>query len=69
LGIGLIDYFVKSQTDPETGDIYPDFGVYNDDENYYKKYRTANTEQDALYVLKATAPINTEAHTSAKVAL
>ena len=23
LGIGLVDYFVKKQTDPETGDIYP----------------------------------------------
>ena len=46
-----------------------DFGVYNDEENYYKKYRTQDCELDALYILKATAPINTEAHTSAKVAL
>lgn len=69
LGIGLIDYFVKKQTDPDTGDIYPDFGIYNDEEQYYKKYRTADTEQDALYIIKATAPINTEAHSNAKVAL
>jgi hypothetical protein len=45
-----------------TGDDYPDFGVYNDDENYYKKYRTNRTELDALYLIKANAPINTEAH-------
>ena len=62
LGIGLIDYMIKSQNDPLTGDTYPDFGVYNDDEGYYKKYRTNITEQEALYNVKANAPINTEAH-------
>ena len=61
LGIGLVDYMIKSQIDGN-GDFYPDFGVVNDDEGYYKKYRTQNTEMDALYVLKANAPINTEAH-------
>ena len=60
LGIGLIDFMVKSQTDPKTGDVYPDFGVYNDDELYYKKFRTADTEMDAMYLIKANAPINTE---------
>ena len=35
----------------ENGDFYPDFGVENDDEGYYKKYRTSNTEYDAEYVL------------------
>ena len=62
LGIGLVDYMIKAQHDDENGDYYPDFGVANDDEGYYKKYRTANTELDALFVLKANAPINTEAH-------
>ena len=66
LGIGLVDYMVKTQVDSETGDVFPDFGVYNDDELYYKKYRTNNTEQDALYLIKANAPINTEAHTIAR---
>jgi hypothetical protein len=68
LGIGLIDYMVKSQTD-ENGDFYPDFGVENDDEAYYKKYRTANTEFDAMFVLKANAPINTECHSNAQTQL
>ena len=63
LGIGLIDYMIKAQVDPDTGDTFPDFGVYNDDDLYYKKYRTNNTEQDALYIVKANAPLNTEAHT------
>ena len=37
-------------------------GVLNDEENYYKKYRTDNCEYDAMYLIKANAPINTEAH-------
>ena len=66
LGIGLVDYMIKSQVDPDTADTFPDFGIYNDDELYYKKYRTNVTEQDALYLIKANAPINTEAHTIAR---
>ena len=62
LGLGLIDYMIKSQIDPDTADVFPDFGVYNDEELYYKKYRTNITEQDALYLIKANAPLNTEAH-------
>lgn len=63
LGIGLIDFMVKSQIDPETGELLPDFGVENDEENFYKKFRTTETETDAMYLVKANAPINTEAHT------
>ena len=69
LGIGLIDYMIKSQIDPDTGDTYPDFGVYNDDEAYYKKYKTDITEHDAMYLIKANAPINTEAHANAQTQL
>ena len=66
MGIGLIDYMVKSQTDPDTLEVYPDFGVYNDDEQYYKQYKTQNTELDAMYIIKANAPINTEAHATTR---
>ena len=69
LGIGLVDYMVKAQTDPITNDVYPDFGVYNDEEQYYKKYRTDHTEDNAMYIVKANAPINTEAHSNAQVQL
>jgi hypothetical protein len=48
-----------------SGETYPDFGIYNDPENYYKKFKTNVTEHDALYLLKANAPINTEAHANA----
>ena len=69
LGIGLVDYMVKTQTDPVTNDVYPDFGVFNDEEQYYKKYRTDHTEDGAMYIVKANAPINTEAHSNAQVQL
>lgn len=62
LGIGLVDFMVKDQIDPETGELLPNFGVSNDEENFYKQFRTADTEMDAMYLIKANAPINTEAH-------
>ena len=62
LGIGLIDFMVMPQEDPATGEYFPGFGVSNDEENFYKKYKTADTEEDAMFLVKANAPINTEAH-------
>ena len=53
---------VKGQIDPETGDLLPDFGIENDEDKFYKKYKTENTETDAVYIIKANMPINTEAH-------
>lgn len=69
LGIGLLDYMVKPQIDPVTGEIIPDFGVYNDEDGYYKKFRTKDCEFDAIYTIKANAPINTEAHANAQAQL
>ena len=70
LGIGLVDFMVKPQVNPDTLEVMPDFGVYggtqDDAVQEYKKYRTNSTEQDALYLIKASAPINTEAHTIAR---
>ena len=66
LGIGLVDYMVKPQHDPITGEDFPDFGVYggtqDDAVEEYKKFRTDETEDDAMYLMKANAPVNTEAH-------
>ena len=59
LGIGLLDYMVKSQIDPDTQETLPDFGIENDEENYYKKYKNANTQEDAIFIIKANAPLNT----------
>lgn len=69
LGIGLVDYMVKTQVDNATGDIYPDFGVINDEDGFYKKFRTDHTEYDAMYLIKANAPINTEAHANLQTQL
>lgn len=64
LGVGLIDYMVKPTPDPEEEDIIlPSFGVDNDEDNIYKQYRDKDTILDAIYIIKANAPINTEAHT------
>lgn len=67
LGAGLVDFMVTDQIDPESGDILPNFGVsgatYEGWEKDYKKFKTENTEAEAMYLIKANAPINTEAHT------
>lgn len=66
LGIGLIDYMVKSQ-ETRDGNYLPPFevegGTYEEAGQEYKKYRTDDMEKNALYLVKANAPINTEAHT------
>ena len=69
LGIGLIDYLIKPQFNPDTGDVIPDFGVENDPERFYKKFQTKDCELDALYIIKANAPINTEAHACVQAAI
>ena len=73
LGIGLVDYMVKPSIDPETNETLPDFGVYGgtqeDAAEEYKKYRTSDCEENAIYIMKANAPINTLAHTTTQVNL
>lgn len=65
LGIGLIDFLVKSQETPD-GDYLPPFGIdggtYENAGQEYKQYRTDDMERDALFLMKANAPINSEAH-------
>ena len=67
LGAGFVDFMVKAQIDPETNDVLPPFGVVNDEEGKYKKLKTPDTEVDAMYLIKANAPINTEAYSYAQV--
>lgn len=67
LGVGLVDFMTKVQIDNETGDELPAFGVSGgtaaDTNDLYKKIRGADVEENAMYLMKANAPINTEAHT------
>lgn len=66
LGVGLVDFMTKAQIDPETGEELRAFGVEGgtseDIVEQYKKIRGESIENDAMYLIKATAPINTEAH-------
>ena len=66
LGAGLVDFMLTDQVDPESGDLLPNFGVcgatYEGWEKEFKKFKTPETETDAMYLIKANAPINTEAH-------
>ena len=73
LGIGLIDFMTKAQIDPQTGDELPPFGVEGgtaqQTNDLYKKVRGPEVEENALYLVKANAPINTQAYTYAKMQL
>lgn len=64
LGHGLIDAMVKPCSDPETGVEYPDFGIENDKDGDYRKFRTPMTEDDAIYNMKANPEINTACHSN-----
>lgn len=67
LGAGLVDFMTKAQIDPETGEELMSFGVEdgtNDDiKEQYKKIKGPGVEENAMYLIKANASINTEAHT------
>ena len=67
LGIGLLDFMVKAQ-ETDDGQYLPPFGIDNDDEGVYKKYfRGVNDlEKDAIFQIKANAPINTQAYSYAQ---
>lgn len=69
LGIGLVDELVLDHDDPDTGELLPNFGVYNDDDGKYKKFENENTIKAAMYIMKANTTINSElyAYTQAQM--
>ena len=58
---------VKTQVDPDTGEDLIPFGVSGgttqDAIEPYKKIRGAGVEENAMFLMRANANINTEAHT------
>jgi hypothetical protein len=58
LGIGLVDFLVRDQVDPRTGETLYNFGVYNDEDKVYRQFETDNTIKNALYLMKANNVIN-----------
>lgn len=73
LGIGFVDFMTKVQIDPDTGDELPAFGVeggtFDEVHEQYKKIKGDNVEPNAMFLIKANAPVNTEAHTYVHVQL
>ena len=66
LGAGLVDFMTKAQMDPETGDELLPFGVEggtsDDAVEPYKHIKGPGVEENAMFLMKANTPINTEAH-------
>lgn len=64
---------IKTQIDPDTNETYPPFGVGggNNEEfaDVYRKIKGSGVEENAMYLIKANAPFNTEAHTNAQAQL
>lgn len=61
LGTGLVDFLVSDQKDAD-GTILPNLGVYNDEDGKYKNFANDYTIPSAMYLMKATANINTECY-------
>lgn len=63
----MVDFLTTTQVDPDTGDTLPPFGVSGgtaeDVMQQYKKIKGNDVEDEALYLIKANAPVNTEAYT------
>ena len=51
---------MRDQVDPDTDEPLYNWGVYNDDDRKYKEWVTPETIHNALYIMKANAPINSE---------
>jgi len=66
LGVGFVDFMTKAQIDPIDGTELPAFGVeggtYEGADQDYKQLRIEGAEKNAMFLIKANAPINTEAH-------
>ena len=66
MGVGLIDFMTKTQIDPLSGEDLIPFGIVggtsSDAADNYREIKGAGVEEDAIYLMKANAEINTEAH-------
>lgn len=62
VGLGFIDYLVKNQVDPESGDLLPNMGIANDEQGIYKQFKTEDTILNSVFSIKANPQLNTEMH-------
>lgn len=68
LGIGLIDYLIKPSYDDELDIEYPPFGIdyqNEEQEKHYRKFETPEMKKNVLFLIKANAQLNHEAHVNA----
>jgi hypothetical protein len=66
LGVGLVDYLVQDNIDPDTGETLYNWGVINDDDGKYRMFRTQDTVPNAMYLMKANQAINSELYAYCK---
>lgn len=69
LGAGLIDELIKPQVDVRTNQYLNPWGVMNDEKAYYQQFKTADTINNLLYIIKANAPFNTEMYANLQTQL
>lgn len=73
VGAGLVDFMTKMQNDDQTGDDLPPFGVEGgtakDTLEDYKKIKGPNVENDAMYLVKANIPLNSDMYSYAQTQL
>lgn len=64
LGAGLVDYLITPNVDKKSREEFAPFGVINDERGDFRKYYAdiVSTEHNLLYLIKANADINNEAH-------
>jgi len=60
LGAGLVDMLTMDTIDPDTGETLANWGVFNDEDNRYRNMKTEDTINDAMYIMKANTPLNSE---------
>lgn len=69
IGTNLVDELIVSQVDTETGQYLAPWGVINDSDGRYNRFRTPDMIKDLLYVIKANAPFNTSMYSNLQTQL
>jgi hypothetical protein len=67
--VAITDLAVKPTVDPDTMEVYPPFGIENDEKGYYDSMKSPETIKGAIYQIKGNAPINTQMYTATSAAL
>lgn len=69
LGAGLVDELIKPHIDVRTNQYLKPWGVMNDDKGYYTQFKSADMIPQLLYIIKASAPFNTEMYANLQTQL